>query len=179
MEQSSRQIRYLYGMIPDRSRTVAFTGRRSYRDQAAELLPVTLDALYRRGYRRFLNGMAAGFDLAAAEAVLNFQAVRPDVDLVCVVPFPDHPCRFSATDRARYDAVLSRAAEVIYTGERYTPDCYARRNDFLVDHASYVVAYFEGTPSGGTYYTVRRAHRQHLPVENLFPDNQLVFDFEG
>lgn len=164
-------------MIPDRSHTVAFTGRRSYRDQAADMLPVTLDALYRRGYRRFLSGMAAGFDLAAAEAVADFRTLRPDVELVCVVPFPAHPDRLSPADRVRYDRLIASAAEVVTVGERYAPDCYARRNDYLVDHAAYVVAYFEGRPSGGTYYTVRRAHRQHLPVENLFPDTQLVLDF--
>ena len=164
-------------MIPDRSHTVAFTGRRSYRDQAADMLPVTLEALYRRGYRRFLSGMAAGFDLAAAEAVADFRTLRPDVELVCVVPFPAHPDRLSPADRLRYDRLIASAAEVVMVGERYAPDCYARRNDYLVDHAAYVVAYFEGRPSGGTYYTVRRAHRQHLPVENLFPDTQLALDF--
>lgn len=164
-------------MIPDRSHTVAFTGRRSYRDQAADMLPVTLEALYRRGYRRFLSGMAAGFDLAAAEAVADFRTLRPDVELVCVVPFSAHPDRLSPADRVRYDRLIASAAEVVTVGERYAPDCYARRNDYLVDHAAYVVAYFEGRPSGGTYYTVRRAHRQHLPVENLFPDTQLVLDF--
>lgn len=164
-------------MIPDRSHTVAFTGRRSYRDQAADMLPVTLEALYRRGYRRFLSGMAAGFDLAAAEAVADFRTLRPDVELVCVVPFPAHPDRLSPADRVRYDRLIASAAEVVTVGERYAPDCYARRNDYLVDHAAYVVAYFEGRPSGGTYYTVRRAHRQHLPVENLFPDTQLALDF--
>lgn len=164
-------------MIPDRSHTVAFTGRRSYRDQAADMLPVTLEALCRRGYRRFLSGMAAGFDLAAAEAVADFRTLRPDVELVCVVPFPDHPERLSPADRARYDRLIASADEVVTVGERYTPDCYARRNDYLVDHASYVVAYLDGRPSGGTYYTVRRAHRRHLPVENLFPDTQLALDF--
>lgn len=164
-------------MIPDRSHTVAFTGRRSYRGQAADLLPVTLEALYNRGYRRFLSGMAAGFDLAAAEAVLALGQAHPDVALVCVVPFPDHACRLSAADRTRFDRLLVRAAEVVCTAQHYTPGCYARRNDYLVDHAAYLVAYFEGNPSGGTYYTVRRAHRQHLPVENLYPDDQLSFDF--
>lgn len=164
-------------MISDRSHTVAFTGRRSYRGQAAQAMRITLDALYRRGFRRFLSGMAAGFDLAAAEAVLALRESHPDVELVCAVPFPDHPRRLAAADRARYDTAIARAAEVVYVCDRYAPDCYARRNDYLVDHASYVVAYFEGTPSGGTYYTVRRAHRRHLPVENLFPDTQLPLDW--
>ena len=164
-------------MIPDRSQTAAFTGRRVYRDEAADLLPVTLEALYRRGYRCFLSGMAAGFDLAAAEAVAEFRTRRPDAVLVCVVPFPGQPERLPAADRIRYDRLIATADRVVMVGERYPPDCYARRNDYLVDHASYVVAYFDGRPSGGTYYTVRRAHRRHLPVENLFPDTQLTLDF--
>jgi len=164
-------------MIPDRSHTVAFTGHRTYRGQADELLTHTLEALYRRGYRRFLSGMAAGFDLAAAEAVVELRRRHADAELVCVIPFPEHPNRFPRAERRRYDTLLHEADERICVSERYAPNCYALRNDCLVDNASYIVAYYDGSPSGGTNYTVRRAHRQHLPVENLYPDEQLKLEF--
>lgn len=164
-------------MFPDRSHTVAFTGHRTYRDQAADLLPVTLEALYRRGYRRFMSGMAVGFDLAAAEAVAELRSRHADVKLICVIPFPDHPKRFAPEARQRYERLTAGADERVFVNERYAPDCYARRNDYLVDNASYVVAYLDGGSRGGTSYTVRRAHRQHLPVENLHPDKQLNLQF--
>ena len=57
-------------MTEDRLTTVAFTGHRTYDGQAAAALRATVGELYARGFRTFLCGMAMGFDLAAAEAVL-------------------------------------------------------------------------------------------------------------
>ena len=57
-------------MTEDRLTTVAFTGHRTYGGQAAAALRATVGELYARGFRTFLCGMAMGFDLAAAEAVL-------------------------------------------------------------------------------------------------------------
>ena len=57
-------------MTEDRLTTVAFTGHRTYGGQAATALRATVGELYARGFRTFLCGMAMGFDLAAAEAVL-------------------------------------------------------------------------------------------------------------
>ena len=57
-------------MIADRRTSVAFTGHRTYRGAAADALRRTVGELYARGFRPFLCGMAMGFDLAAAEAVL-------------------------------------------------------------------------------------------------------------
>ena len=161
-------------MIFDPRHTVAFTGHRTYRDEADKLLPVTLRALYDRGYRRFLSGMAVGFDLAAAEAVLRLGEERAGVELICIVPFPEHAQRMEAAARARYDHIVQCASEVLFVSERYHPGCYALRNDCLVDNASYVVAYYDGS-AGGTRYTVRRAHAARLPVENLYADPQTTF----
>ncbi len=163
-------------MIPDRSHTVAFTGHRTYRGEADELLGHTLEALYLRGYRRFLSGMAVGFDLAAAEAVVELRQRHADAELVCIIPFSEHPNRFPAAELCRYNTLIGEADHLICLSEHYTPNCYYMRNDSLVDNSSYIVAYYDGSKSGGTYYTVRRAHRQHLPVENLYPDKQLKFE---
>ena len=57
-------------MIADPLISVAFSGHRTYRGDAAGTLHRTLEELYARGFRTFLSGMAVGFDLAAAEAVL-------------------------------------------------------------------------------------------------------------
>ena len=60
-------------MIADRRTSVAFTGHRTYRGAAADALRRTVGELYARGFRTFLSGMAVGFDLAAAEAVLELR----------------------------------------------------------------------------------------------------------
>ena len=64
---------------------VAFTGHRTYRGEAREALSRTLEELYAREFRTFLSGMAAGFDLVAAEAVLELRERHPEVRLVAAV----------------------------------------------------------------------------------------------
>ena len=58
-------------MIPDPCTTVAFTGHRTYCGEASAALAAAIRGLHAHGFRTFLCGMAVGFDLAAAEAVLE------------------------------------------------------------------------------------------------------------
>lgn len=143
-------------MIPDPLTCVSFTGHRTYRGEACRQLASTLEVLYAGGFRTFLSGMAVGFDLAAAEAVVALRRTHSDVRLVAVVPFRRQAARFPAVQRQRYEEVLARADEVVVLAEEYHRGCYARRNDFLVDHAAVLVAWYDGSP-GGTQYTVERA----------------------
>ncbi len=152
--------------------TAAFTGHRSYDGSAAERLSMTVQALYARGYRTFLSGMAPGFDLAAAETVLDLAGECPGIGLVAVIPFAGHIDRLPEPDRGRYRRILEQAADVVTLAGHYNRRAYFRRNDFLVDNASYVVSWFDGNVDCGTGYTVSRARRNRLPVENLYPDPQ-------
>ena len=64
----------------DRSRehTAAFTGHRRYDGECDDALRAVVRELYGRGFRVFWSGMALGFDLAAAEAVLALRGNCPD-----------------------------------------------------------------------------------------------------
>ena len=99
-------------MIADSRTSVAFTGHRTYRDAAADALRRTVGELYARGFRNFLSGMAVGFDLAAAEAVLELRERAPGVRLVAAVPFRGQEMRFSPADRERFRRVLAEADSV-------------------------------------------------------------------
>ncbi|MDE6070127.1 MAG: DUF1273 domain-containing protein [Alistipes sp.] len=155
-------------MIDDLSAAVAFTGHRTYDGRADEALRQTVVACHARGVRTFLSGMAVGFDLAAAEAVLACRDELPGLRLVAVVPFEGQQARFSALDRARFDRVLAAADETIVLSPVYHRGVYTVRNDFLVAHAAHLIAWFDGSP-GGTHYTVRRAARFGRRIDNLCP----------
>ena len=133
-------------MIADSGRSVAFTGHRTYDGTAAESLSAAVERLYGRGFRTFLSGMAVGFDLAAAEAVLTLRAAHPDVRLVAVVPFGGQEERVSPADRVRFLRAVAAADEVEVLAGGYRRGCYAVRNDFLVDRAALVVAWYDGSP---------------------------------
>ena len=196
-------------MTEDRLTTVAFTGHRTYGGQAAAALRATVGELYARGFRTFLCGMAMGFDLAAAEAVLAcrdsqtasvfspaaasaaaFPSVAasaavppasaffpephsphmpmPGLRLVAVIPFRGQESRFPAVDRERFRRVLAAADHSVTLSPSYHAGCYAVRNNYLVEHAALLVAWYDGSP-GGTHYTVRRALGRGLEFINLHP----------
>lgn len=155
---------------------VAFTGHREYDGSANEALGEVVDALYRAGARTFRVGMAEGFDLAAAEAVMGLMSQADDVVLEACVPWSGFHQRFSAENRVRYEAVLVRATVVRYVATHYDPTVFHRRNDMLVAGADVVVAWWCGKPSG-TGYTVGRAKKCGARVVNLYPDSQLSIAF--
>ena len=155
-------------MIPDPCTTVAFTGHRTYCGEASAALAAAIRGLHAHGFRTFLCGMAVGFDLAAAEAVLELRERAPGVRLVAAVPFRGQEMRFSPADRERFRRVLAEADSVEVLAPAYHRGCYAVRNDFLVDNARVLVAWYDGSP-GGTRYTVRRALGRGLEVVNLCP----------
>ena len=161
-------------MIADPLISVAFSGHRTYRGDAAGALRRILEELYARGFRTFLSGMAVGFDLAAAEAVLELRGRRPDVRLVAAVPFRGQEARFPQADRERFGRVLAAADAVEVLSPVYHRGCYAVRNDFLVDNASVVVGYYDGQ-RGGTAYTFRRAYSRGVPVVNICSGEPALF----
>ena len=118
----------------------------------------------------FGNHPASGwtFYLLPGSAVLELRGRRPDVRLVAAVPFRGQEARFPQADRERFGRVLAAADAVEVLSPVYHRGCYAVRNDFLVDHARVLVAWYDGSP-GGTRYTVRRALGRGLEVVNLCP----------
>lgn len=152
--------------------TVAFTGHRTYQGEADEALREHLQTLYDGGYRRFLTGMAWGFDLAAGEAVMALQQRYGDVELVAALPYDKFRERFHDEDLARYDKVIASADEVVFVSQQRGAIAYRMRNDFLVDNASAVVAWWDGSPKGGTAYTIKRALKRCREVRNLCPPAQ-------
>lgn len=159
---------YLCTMICDPALCVAFTGHRSYDGRGDEALRRAVGEAYDCGYRTFLSGMAVGFDLAAAECVAACRATLPGVRLVAVVPFEGQQERFSLRDRERFGRLVAAADETLVLAEHYHRGVYSLRNDFLVDHAARIVAWFDGSP-GGTAYTLRRALRLGRRIDNLCP----------
>ena len=164
-------------MNSEKSISVAFTGHRTYAGEAEAQLRLTLRQLYAEGYTRFLCGMAWGWDLAAGEAVIELRDEHPEIELVAVVPYAEFNKLFHGDDLERYNRVAERADEVVVVSDNGGDAVFRRRNDFLVDNASIVVAWFDGAPRGGTAYTVRRARHKHIPIINLIPNPQLLLQF--
>ncbi|MDR2893838.1 MAG: DUF1273 domain-containing protein [Alistipes sp.] len=158
--------------------TLCFSGHRDYvagSDDGARLAEAVAEA-WREGYRTFISGMAPGFDLAAAEAVMELKERRPDVRLVAAVPFAGQPRGYSPGDAARYESLLAGADEVCVLSPRYFHGCYYRRDEWMVDRSGRIVCWYDPTRrSSGTRYTVRHAVARGLQVVNLFRAEGVLF----
>lgn len=162
--------------IFDTRQCVAFTGHRSYNGERYDMLLTTIRELYNEGYTTFLSGMALGFDMAAAEAVISLRRELPALRLISVIPFEGQQRGFPQQERERFERIVATADQSITLLPQYDIRAYHNRNDFLVENSSAVIAYFTGE-SGGTAYTVRKATKRGLRLINLHLNPQQMLDF--
>lgn len=141
----------------------ALTGHRVLAaDFSHERLRAALRALAEGGTRTFLCGMALGFDLACAEAILQLRA-QYGLCLVACIPCADQSERYPRAGRAQYVRILAECDERVVLHEHYFEGCMFARNRYMVDRCDRLLAYLTGT-CGGTYYTVRYAQKKGKPV---------------
>ena len=136
---------------------VAFTGHRTYQHSAEEQLRTTILSLYNQGARTFRVGMAEGFDLAAAEAIIEIMSESRDITLEAYIPWQGFNSHLTSDK------------------QEFRPWVFRERNDRLVEGADYVVAWWDGS-SSGTGYTVRKALKKRCKVVNLYPSQQLTME---
>ena len=151
---------------------VTFTGHRTYSRRNDQLIQHWIEMLYGAGARRFRVGMAEGFDLAAASAVLVAKSKHADIELEVFIPWRGFEQTFSESNRRLYSLILERATMVHYLAESYSHGVYQQRNEAMVDCADYVIAWWDGKPSG-TANTIRYAHNVGCPVKNIYDFQQL------
>ena len=154
----------------NREETACFTGHRMI--PAADLpdiMLVTARAVaeaWSAGYRTFICGGARGFDTVAAQEVLRFRTVHPEISLVIAVPCSAQADRWPVKDKQIYRSVLEQADHVIVLSEIYYTGCMQSRNRFMVDNASLCLCYMTRF-EGGTWSTVRYALHQGVMLKNL------------
>lgn len=52
--------------------------------------------------------------------------------------------------------------------ESYYPRCFLDRDEFMVNNSSKLIGYYDGREKGGTFYTIRKANAQNIPIVNVF-----------
>ncbi|MBE5809516.1 MAG: DUF1273 domain-containing protein [Clostridiales bacterium] len=153
----------------NREHTVCFTGHRvlgKTDDPALSQLTELLELLYTQGYRDFLCGGALGFDLYAAERVVELRRMHPDVRLIFCLPCADQSSKWKKADCSHYERLLYASDETRVLSPRYYDGCMQARNAYMVDRSYLCVAYMSRL-HGGTLSTVRYAISQDVPVINL------------
>ena len=133
------------------------------------LLRRTVREVYDRGFHTFLCGMARGCDQYFAEAVLAVKADGArDAQLCAMIPCPSQPDGWDAASVARYWALLDACDRIEVLEDHYSPGCMLRRNRYMVDRSSRLIAVYDGM-LGGTMYTLAYAMKQGLDIITLDP----------
>lgn len=160
--------------------TCCFTGHRSKKlpwaneeDPAFQRFRTRMEGEIRRlvseyGARHFITGMAEGVDLFAAELVLRLRGELPELTLECAIPYQGH----SRNGNTRYQQILQQADRQTVLQPSYSYDCFKKRNCYMVDKSSFVLAVWSGS-GGGTAHTVQYALEQGREVILLNPNGFL------
>ena len=161
--------------MSDKRTTVCFSGHRArfLPDGGAADNPVNLrikSLLFDKitqciaeGKINLITGCASGVDIWAAETVLQLKRGNPNLSLICAVPFPGHDSAFSAEEKWRLNLIYSASDEKIIVSPEYSPECYKRRNCYMVDRSSVLIAVADSL-SSGTGQTVRYAYKSGVDV---------------
>lgn len=137
------------------------------------MLTKAIEKTWKDGYDTFISGMALGVDMWAAEIVLEMPKLVPEMKLklIAAVPCDGQDKLWRPEMRKRYQDILSRAAEVVVV----SPGPYAawkmqRRNQWMVDNSSLVIAVWDGSP-GGTANCISYARRRGVKIWRINPAN--------
>lgn len=156
---------------PPLARVFAATGHRPDKLGGYDLgvrhraVALAIDFMRRESPDRVISGMALGWDWAWATA-----ALRLGIPVTAAVPFDGHYQYWNEITQRNYMVLLRKCTEVIYVcTPGYSAKKMQRRNEWMVDRASRVVALWDGS-DGGTANCVRYAWGIQKPVTNLWPE---------
>lgn len=149
-----------------RKHRCCFTGHRPEKlhkpeEQIKKDLEVAILQAVDDGFITFISGMARGVDIWAAEIVLRFRESNPAIHLVVASPYRGFESRWSADWQSRYNAIMQQANLVKFVCPGYSHNCFQRRNEWMVDRSSRVIAVYNGEPSG-TRNTIDYAKCQNI-----------------
>lgn len=192
----------------ERDITVCVTGHRDIcitptDDNAKQVIKIFLgliDALYKKGKRRFVSGGADGVDNLFAYAVSIYKKTHNDIENIIAIPFKDqYKVIFSNKQRGEelnkewanfYSYVMKHADKKIYVDDqtdykvnntvvgKFNSQKYFKRNEFMVDISSIVIDVFRGEvadkavgPRSGTKHCINYAIKKERIVIHMNPEN--------
>lgn len=140
----------------------AFTGHRKVEENVDFIsFKKFIEAVLSDGVNTFYCGMAMGFDLLAAETVLQVKNNYPAVKLIACVPCKNQERYYPEEDKIRYNTIIEACDEVIVLHDHYYNGCMLVRDRFMVDNCGSVIAYYRNDDGGGTAYTVSYARSKN------------------
>jgi uncharacterized phage-like protein YoqJ len=146
----------------EKEKRVAITGHRTLESDFNEQILYDLLLKVCDQYDTFLIGMAVGFDSVCFRTLEKIRKEK-NIKLVACVPCSDQSVRFSFSQKKEYERMIKSADQVIVLQDKYDFVCMHKRNKFMVDNASLLIAY-KRKNTGGTVFTINYANEKNVPV---------------
>ncbi len=115
------------------------------------------------GYTRFYIGGARGIDLWAYHTLFGARARGAAIEIIAAIPYENFDESYDGTDKWLYGNLIEYADEVVYLYPEYSRSCFQKRNEYMVDHSSKLVAVINSYKSG-TANTIRYAEKSGIEV---------------
>ena len=140
-----------------------FTGHRALPLSEIEVIQTSLrqqvETAIHDGYRHFLCGMANGADLLFAQVVAELKQQYP-ITLEAAIPYQ---VRLQSNNPV-FRQLLPACDIIKVHSPVYHGGCYQKRNRYMVEHSSRIIAVYNGEAQGGTHATLQYARQQNLSV---------------
>ena len=136
--------------------------------------------LYEKGVRRFYVGGALGVGMWAGEILLRLkeQPKYKDIELMIALPFEGYDSKWDERSKIRMNFLLLHSREITILGkaDQNAAENYRRRDQFMVDHADYLLAVYDNDRSirSRTETTVNYALKKRLSIIYIHPDTGMV-----
>lgn len=155
--------------VEPREKCCCFTGHRPEKlkgtDDFGYGLAIEVWRAMNAGFTTFITGGARGVDIVAAEVVLAIrERMNGLVKLVVALPYPAFGRRWRSEWGVRLDDVKEKADGIIFVSSKCSRQAYQKRNEWMVNHSSLVLAVYNGTP-GGTRNTLNYAKKMGVATK--------------
>ncbi len=140
------------------AKTCCVTGHRDIPSEkvariTTEIQHTILQAI-ERGYTHFISGFATGVDLIFADIVAELKA-QYSISLEAAIPYQG---RMKTPDKD-FRRLIKCCDIVKIHSDGYSKACYMKRNRYMVERSTLVIAVWDGRQTGGTAATVRYGGR--------------------
>lgn len=159
-----------------RNNTCCFSGNRSdklpWRDNendemCLEIIDKTRELIKQAiadGYEYFITGMAIGYDMICAEIVIELKNEYPHIKLIGAIPCRNQEKYWTIRNKERYQNILQHLSTYIVLSREYNSKCIERRNQYMVNNSSLLIALYDGK-RGGVKNTIEYAKQKGLEIK--------------
>lgn len=116
---------------------------------------------------KIISGMALGFDTILAQAAIDLK-----IPFIAAIPFVGQEKIWPQSSKDTYNKLLNLAAEKVIVCEGgYAAWKMQKRNEFMINNATTVVACYNGDLSGGTFNCIEYAKSLNIPIYYINPND--------